>query len=138
MSEIARFARALELLLQSHITLLNALKMALPVVGNESLKKELTSCGKILEQGGYLSEGLRKSRWFPPFVVHWIRVGEESGRLDEILGEIANWYELETARFVKLATQLIEPVLILLIGLILGFIVIAVLMPVFSMNAVIS
>lgn len=138
MSEIARFARALELLLQSHITLLGALKTALPVVGNESLKKELAACGKILEQGGYLSQGLRKSRWFPAFVVHWIRVGEESGRLDEILGEIANWYELETSRFVKLATQLIEPLLILLIGLILGFIVIAVLMPVFSMNAVIS
>jgi len=138
MSEIARFSRALELLLHSHITLLNALKIALPVLGNESLKKELKACGKVLEQGGYLSEGLRKSRWFPPFVVHWIRVGEESGRLDEILGEIANWYEQETARFVKLATQLIEPSLILLIGLILGFIVIAVLMPVFSMNAIIS
>lgn len=138
MTEIARFARAQELLLQSQITLLRALKTALPVVSNECLKKELGACSKILEQGGYLSEGLRKSRWFPSFVVHWIRVGEESGRLDEILGEIADWYEQESAGFMKLTVQLLEPLLILLIGLMLGFIVIAVLMPVFSMNAVIS
>ncbi len=138
MTQIARFARSLAILLQSQITLLSALKIALPVVSNESIKKELTACSKILEQGGYLSEGLRQSRWFPLFVVHWIRVGEESGRLDEILGEIADWYEQESAGFMKLTSQLLEPLLILLIGLVLGFIIIAVLMPVFSMNAVIS
>ncbi len=138
MTQIARFARALAILLQSQITLLSALKIALPVVSNESIKKELTACSKILEQGGYLSEGLRKGKRFPAFVIHWIKVGEESGRLDEILGEIADWYEQESAGFMKLTSQLLEPLLILLIGLVLGFIIIAVLMPVFSMNAVIS
>lgn len=88
-----------------------------------------------MEQGGYLSEGLQQSNMFPKFVQHLIRTGEESGRLDESLAEIADWYESEIDETVKLTTSLMEPLVILVVGFLLGLIVIAVLMPVFSMNA---
>lgn len=138
MIQVARLARTLELLIKSGIPVLMSLKIAIPVIGNGAIKKELKDCCAALEKGGYLSEGLRQSRIFPPFVIHLVRIGEESGKLDDSLAEIAAWYEQDVAETIKIMTQLLEPVMILLVGGILGLVVLAVLMPIFSMNTVIS
>ncbi|MBI4549795.1 MAG: type II secretion system F family protein [Candidatus Omnitrophica bacterium] len=138
MLQISRLARTLELLLKSGIPVLMSLKIAVPVIGNSAVKKEVKDCCAVLEKGGYLSEGLRQGSLFPSFVVHLVRLGEESGKLEESMGEIAAWYEQETAESIKIMTQLLEPVMILVVGGILGLVVMAVLMPIFSMNTVVS
>lgn len=138
MSQLARLCRTLELLIKSGISLLRALRIALPVLTNEEVKKEFESCYHGVEHGGALSEALRKSKLTPLFVVHLIKIGEESGKLDESFGDIADWYEQEVDESIKMMTQLLEPLVILFVGLLLGFMAIAILLPVFSMNAVIS
>jgi len=133
--EIARFSRSLEILIKNKMQVMNAIAIVIPIVQNQSIRSELEKSRQLMEQGGYLSEGLQQSNMFPKFVQHLIRTGEESGRLDESLAEIADWYESEIDETVKLTTSLMEPLVILVVGFLLGLIVIAVLMPVFSMNA---
>jgi type II secretory pathway component PulF len=127
-------ARTLELLLRSGIPLIKAIRIVVPVVTNQALRRELDGCRMALEQGGFLSDSLKKARYFPPFVCYFVGIGEESGRLDETLHEIADWYEKDTMEAVKIMMSLLEPCLILVIGSILGFIIMAVLLPVFSIN----
>ncbi len=136
--EIARFSRSLEILIKNKMQALQAVSIVIPIVQNRSIRDELEKSRQQMEQGGYLSEGLGQSEVFPKFVHYLIRTGEESGRLDEALAEIADWYESEIDETVKVTTSLMEPLVILVVGFILGLIVIAVLMPVFSMNAAIQ
>lgn len=133
-SEMARLARTLELLLKSGIPILSGLRLAIPVVKNTAMQHELLRCYALLEDGGYLSAGLRESKIFPPFVFQMLSIGEESGRLDESLAELADWYTQDTNESIKIMTNLLEPVIILAIGLVLTFIIVAVLLPVFSIN----
>lgn len=133
-SEIARFSRTLELLLKSGIPMLKALRIAEPVLQNRALGQELFRCHSILEDGGYLSDGLRKGKYFPSFVCYFIAIGEESGKLDESLQEIADWYEKDTAEAIKIMTTLLEPTIILIVGGLLAAMIMAVLLPVFSIN----
>lgn len=136
--EVGKLSRSLELLIKNGMQVLNALKVAIPVVGNEAMKEELELCCKKLEEGGRFSEGLKNSRFFPPFFSYLISVGEESGKLDETLREAAEWYEKDTALSVQIFTNLLEPAIILVVGSVLGVIIVAVLLPVFSINALIQ
>jgi len=136
-SEISRMARTLELLLRSGISLIKAMRILVPVVRNFALRRELETCRAQLEQGGFLSDSLKKARYFPPFVCYFVGIGEESGRLDETLREIADWYEKDTMEAIKIMMSLLEPGLILVVGIILGFIIMAVLLPVFSINTMV-
>jgi len=133
-AEVARLCRTLFLLLKSGIPIVQAVRMVLPALGNEAVKHDLHQSALRLEQGGCLSDALRNTSRFPPLMYHFIGIGEESGRLDEALNEIADWYERDTAEGIKILTNLLEPVIILSVGLILGLIIIAVLLPVFSIN----
>jgi len=136
-AEIARMSRTLELLLKSGIPLVKGMKILIPVVKNLAIRSELERCRVELEQGSLLSISLKKSALFPPFVCHFIGIGEESGRLDESLHEIAEWYEKDTAEAVKIMLSLLEPAVILVIGIILAFIIMAVMLPVFSINTMV-
>ncbi len=137
-AEIARSARTLELLLKSGIPILKALRIAVPVTGNLRVRQDIEACRLLVEEGGTVSEGLRRSSLFPAFARHFVSIGEESGNLDESLREIAEWYEKDTEEAVKVMTSLLEPLMILVIGGILGVVIIAVLLPVFSMNTMVS
>lgn len=137
-AEIARTARTLELLLKSGIPILKALRIAVPVTGNLRVRQDIEACRLLVEEGGTVSEGLRRSPLFPAFARHFVSIGEESGNLDESLREIAEWYEKDTEEAVKVMTSLLEPLMILVIGGILGVVIIAVLLPVFSMNTMVS
>ena len=136
--ETARFARALELLIGSGMQILNAVRIAIPVIGNEALKGELEKCSRKLEEGGFLSDGLRQSKLFPAFVCHLVSIGEESGKLDEAFREIAAWYEKDTTQTIQIFTNLLEPAIIVGVGFVLGLIIVAVLMPVFSINSMVQ
>jgi len=133
-SQLAQFSRTLELLIQSSIPILKAIKIAIPILDNSVIQDELVKSCKDLEEGSSFGKSLAKSKIFPKFMTSLIIVGEESGRMDEALGEIAATYERDTDEAVKMMTSLLEPILILVMGLIVGFIVVAMLLPIFEIN----
>ena len=108
------------------------IKSKMPFMPLKVLKK---TSRKELEQGGSFGRSLKGSKLFPAFMANLIVVGEESGRITESLSEIANAYERDTDEQMKVMTSLLEPLMILLIGLIVGFIVVAMLLPVFDISA---
>ncbi|MEE8359309.1 MAG: type II secretion system F family protein [Candidatus Omnitrophota bacterium] len=132
--ELARFCRTLELLIQNGVPILKALNIAIPVLDNEVIKNRLLQSYSELEQGSSFGKSLKNSPLFPPFMCNLIAVGEESGKLDEALSEIAASYEKDVDEGVKIMSSLLEPVMILVMGLIVGFIVIAMLLPIFEIN----
>jgi general secretion pathway protein F len=136
-AEMARFSRTMELLLKSGITILRALYITLPVMGNELLRKEVSRSYAELEQGGSFGKSLRNSALVPVFMSNLLIVGEESGKLDDALAELAESYERDTDETLKTLGSLIEPAMILGMGLIVGFIVVAMLLPVFEINSMV-
>jgi type II secretory pathway component PulF len=132
--ELARFCRTLELLAKSGISILEAIKIAAHVFDNGAIKEEIVcSCEKV-EQGGSFGDSLQESKLLPLFMSNLIVVGEESGRLDESLAEVASSYERDTDEAIRVSTALLEPLMILTVGLVVGFIVIAMLLPIFQIN----
>ncbi|MFH0985429.1 MAG: type II secretion system F family protein [Candidatus Omnitrophota bacterium] len=136
--QIARFTRTLELLIKSGIAIIDGIQSATPVVSNPVLKNELIKCLKDIKEGGSFGKSLRASKCFPNFMTNLISVGEESGKLDEALGEIANFYEREADEATRIVTSLLEPLMILGMGLVVGFIVIAMLLPMFEINMMVK
>lgn len=133
-AELARFNRTMELLIRSGISILKAIEISIPVLDNEAIKQELLRSCKELEQGASFGKSLKKSTLFPAFMSNLLIMGEESGNLEEVLSEIANTYESETEEAIKVMTTLLEPLAILVMGVVVGFIVIAMLLPVFQIN----
>ncbi|MDD5729612.1 MAG: type II secretion system F family protein [Candidatus Omnitrophica bacterium] len=137
-AELARFSRTLELLIKSGIPILNAIDISIPVLDNEIVRIQLKKSYKELEQGGSLGRSLKSSKLFPLFMSNLIIVGEESGKLDDALKEVANSYEKDTDEAIRVMGSLLEPVMILVMGLIVGFIVIAMLLPIFGINMMVK
>ncbi|MFC1658529.1 type II secretion system F family protein [Candidatus Omnitrophota bacterium] len=133
-TELARFSRSLELLIRSGMPILKAIDASIPILKNEIIKRQLLRSYQELEQGGSFGRSLKKAKIFPAFMTNLISVGEESGRLDEALAEIARTYERDIDEAIKVMTSLLEPMMILLMGLIVGFIVVAMLLPIFQIN----
>jgi len=133
--ELMRFARTLEILIRSGIPILKAIKVTVPVLQNELIKEKVTAGKKILQEGGSFTKSLEVSGFFPEFMINLLLVGEESGRLAESLAEIGNTYERETEETIKTMISLIEPVLILIMGVVVGFIVFSMLFPLFQITA---
>lgn len=133
-AELARFARTLEMLIKNGIPILKAIDISLPILDNEILKNKLRQSYKDLEDGGSFGKSLKDSKAFPVFMANLISVGEESGKLDEALSEVATSYEHDTDEALRVMSSLLEPIMILVMGLIVGFIVVAMLLPVFEIN----
>jgi type II secretory pathway component PulF len=133
-AELARFCRTLELLIKDGITILKAIEIAVPVIDNEIIKNHLLQSYQQLQRGGSFGRSLRNVKLFPVFMSNLIGVGEESGRLDEALAEVAGNYERDTDEAIKVMNSLLEPVMILVMGLIVGFIVVAMILPIFEIN----
>ncbi|MDA8126946.1 MAG: type II secretion system inner membrane protein GspF [Deltaproteobacteria bacterium] len=134
---VARFSRTLGTLLQSGVPLLAALEIAKNVVDNRLIAAEIQIAAKEVEEGQNLSAPLARSGFFPPIAVEMISVGEQSGSLEPMLLRIAQSYETEAAASVLLLTSLLEPIMILTMGVVVGFVVISVLLPIFEMNQLI-
>ena len=133
-TELSRFCRTLGLLIKSGLPILNAIDISIPVLRNEIIKNKLRQSYGDLEQGGSFGKSLKKSKLVPLFMSNLIIVGEESGRLDDALEEVASAYERDTDEAIKTFTSLLEPLMILGMGLIVGFIVVAMLLPIFEIN----
>jgi len=134
-SEIARFSRSLGLLLKNGIPVYESIELAANTLDNQALKERLDEASEaILNQGCTISESFKRAGIFPEFMINMVAVGEESGRLEESLSEIASAYEKEVEQTMKVMTSMIEPILILIVGGFVGFIVFAMLLPILNMG----
>ena len=134
-SEMARFSRSLGLLLKNGIPIHESLPLATNTVDNLVLKTRLAEASEAIINGGStLSESFNRSGIFPEFLLSMIAVGEESGKLEESLDQIASSYEKEVDQTMKVMVSLVEPLLILSVGGIVGFIVFAMLLPILNMG----
>ncbi|MBF0493823.1 MAG: type II secretion system F family protein [Candidatus Omnitrophica bacterium] len=133
-SETAQFSRAMSMALSSGISIIQSVNICVPILNEYGIINAVNSSLKQLEAGGSFGEALKNTKVFPPFVYNLIKIGEESGNLEESLTNIAETYEEDCEEALKVMTNLIEPILVLVVGLIVGFIVVAVLLPVFNIN----
>jgi general secretion pathway protein F len=131
---LARFGRTLGSLLQSGVPLLTSLQIVRNIVNNVLIAQTIDDATGEIREGKSLYASLAKSQWFPPVVLQMISVGEQSGELEVMLGKMASSYEREVEADIMGMTALIEPVMILMMGLIVLFIVVSILLPIFEMN----
>lgn len=129
---LARFSRTLSTLLVSGVPILQAMETVAGTVGNEIISEAIMNARARIREGERINEPLTKSKMFPPMVVHMISIGEESGALDHMLSKIAEFYEGEVESSLQSLTSAIEPVMIVFLGVVVGFIVIAMFMPLVS------
>lgn len=134
-AEIAKFTRTMSLLIDSGLSVQESLSLGTGTIQNVSLRSRMDAVGAaIVNRGSTLSAGLTHADVFPPFAVNMIMVGEESGELSDALREVALVYDREVEQSIKLLVSLLEPLLILLVGGIVAFIVFAMLMPIFEIG----
>ncbi len=132
--EIAHFTRTLGTLLANGVIISKALAVVKDVAGNEVLSRDIERMLRDVVDGSSLTDTLVKSPFFPDLVRNMVAVGEETGSLEKSLFKIAESYERQADRTIKVITSLLEPIMIVVIGSIVGFIVISMLLPIFQMN----
>lgn len=137
-ASIARFTRTLGSLMKSGVAILEGFDIIAKTAGNIIIEENLLSIKEDVANGSSVAEPLRKSELFPPMVSHMVSVGEKTGKLDEMLEKTADYYEAEVDDTVNNLSTLIEPIIIVFLGVIIGFIVIAMYLPIFRLGTVIK
>ena len=132
--ETARLARTLGILLTSGIPILGALEIVKGIVQNSFIAGALDSVKERVSKGSDIAEAIRKTGLFPPIVIHIIATGQMSGSIENGLMDIADMYDDEVEMTAKTLTSLIEPVILLIMGAVIGSIVLAILLPIFEIN----
>jgi type IV pilus assembly protein PilC len=131
---VARFSRNLSTLLRSGIPLMQALETIEEIVGNTVAAEDLARARANIKEGDLMSPVLASSSFFPPMAVSMVTVGEESGSLDVLLEKLAVFYEQEVEAMVTSLSSTIEPLMILGVGLMIGFIAISIYLPLFGLS----
>lgn len=136
--DTSRFARTLGVLLQGGVSLVNALAIAREVIGNRTLRRDLDDASAVLREGRSLSGALLESGRFPTLALHMVQVGEETGRLEEMLLKVAGIYEDEVGSVIKRLLALLEPALILSLGVMIAGIIISILLGILGVNELVG
>lgn len=131
---IARFARTLATLLRSGVPVLNALDITKDVLNNVRLSEVVAEAREAIREGESIAAPLKKSREFPPIVVHMIATGEASGQLEDMLEHVSDNYDFQVDQKVDKLTTLIEPIMIVGMGVGVAFIVFSILMPILQLS----
>ena len=131
---VARFTRTLGTLIKSGVPIMQALETVAQTAGNVVIAEAVMLTRESIREGGHLSDPLKKSGIFPSMVTSMISVGEETGALDIMLSKIADFYDQEVDTAVKGLTSLIEPIVIVVMGVVIGTIVVAMFMPMFGLG----
>jgi type IV pilus assembly protein PilC len=131
--QVAQFSRVLGTLLIGGIPLLQALDTAADSLGTQVLKKVLASAVKLVREGQALSGSLRKTKIFPSLALDMIEVGESTGALPQMLTSVAEFYEEDVSNSVTAALSLIEPVIMIIMGIFVAFVLISLYLPIFSL-----
>ncbi len=129
---VARFTRTLGTLLRSGVPLLNALEIVRDSAGNMVVSGAVEDIRQAVREGEGISKPLEKADIFPPMVTQMVSVGEETGSIDSMLEKIADFYDQEVETTVKSLTSLLEPLMMVVIGLLVGSIVVGMYLPIFS------
>lgn len=133
-SAVARFTRTLGTLVSSGVDILQAMEITARTAGNVIIEEAVMKSRQSIAGGSEISKPLAETGVFPPMVVHMISAGEKSGALEEMLGKIADFYEVEVDNSVEALTSMLEPLVMVFVGGILGVIVIAMFLPILSMS----
>ena len=135
---VAKFTRTLGTLISSGVPILDGLDIVAKTSGNKVVEKAIYATRQSISEGKTLSEPLEASKVFPPMVVQMIGVGETTGALDAMLSKIADFYDDEVDSTVGILTSLLEPILMIFLGIVIGFIVVAMYLPIFKMAGTIG
>lgn len=130
---IARFSRTLGTLLASGVGIMEALEISSKTVGNNTIEKAILRAKTAIQEGKSITVPLSKEKYIPAMVTQMISVGEQTGNLDQMLGKIADFYEDEVDAAVGAMTSLLEPILMVFLGAIIAFLVIAMYLPIFNL-----
>ena len=134
MVAISRLTSTLATMLASGVQLLDAMDVAKRVMNNRVLEQAVEGARQNIREGETIAEPLKRSGEFPPLVTHMIAVGERSGEMEEMLRRIGHIYDGEVDRVITRFTSLLEPIMILVMGVLVFFIVVAILLPIFEMG----
>ncbi len=137
-SAVSRFTRTLGTLLGSGVPILQGLEITGRTAGNKVIQEAIEKTSESISQGDTIAEPLRESGVFPPMVVQMIGIGEQTGALDEMLAKIADFYDDEVDSAVEALTAAIEPIMIVVMGTMVGGMLVAMYLPIFKMASVIS
>lgn len=132
--ELALFARTLGNLIRNGVPILTALDITCGVVSNKVMQDEINQLAPSISQGGNMATTLGDSPHFPPNITSMIAVGEETAQLDKVLLKISDTCEQEVDRSLKTLTSMLEPIIILVLGVVVGFIVISMMLPIMSLD----
>ena len=135
---VARFSSTLGTLLGSGVPILGAMTIVKSIITNEVLSDVIEEAREAVKEGAAIAEPLRRSGQFPPMVTHMIAIGEKSGELEEMLDNIAETYELQVETKVEQLTSLLQPLIIIMMGLVVGFLVFSVVTPMLNINQALS
>jgi general secretion pathway protein F len=134
--EVARFSRTLGTLLHGGVPLLQSMTIVRDIIGNQSIARNIDPIRNGIKKGEGIAQPMKQSGVFPPLAMHLVEVGEESGKLDGMLLQVADAYDIEVRNSIKSLIAIFEPLLILLMGIIIGTIVVSMLSAIFSINDV--
>jgi type IV pilus assembly protein PilC len=137
-NHIARFCRTLGTLLHAQVSLIDALETTLRVISLKPLQEEVREIIRQVQQGRAVAEPVIRSKYFPPMVAQMIAVGEETSELDSMLLKVADYYEKDLDSTVETLSTVIEPVLILVLGLVVGAILVSMYLPMFDLVNVVG
>ncbi len=135
---VAKFTRTLGTLITSGVPILDGLSITAKTAGNKVIEEAIMSARMSISGGKTIAEPLSKGEVFPKMVTHMISVGETTGALDAMLGKIADFYEDEVDQAVAALTSLLEPMMMVFLGTVVGFIVVAMYLPIFQMASAIG
>jgi type IV pilus assembly protein PilC len=133
-SSVAKFARTLGTLLRSGVPILEALETVAKTSGNKVVEEVILFARASIREGQGITEPLKKNGVFPPMVVQMVSVGEETGKIDDMLMRAADFYEVEVDTAVEGLSSIIEPVIIVFLGVTIGYIVVAMFLPMFDLG----
>lgn len=134
MVAVSRFAKTLSTLLYSGVPILNAMDIVKKIIDNKVLEKAVATARENIKEGESIAVPLRRSGEFPPIVTQMIAIGEQSGELEEMLDTLADSYEKEVRYTMDRLTAMLEPMMIVVLSVVIGFIVFAVVMPILKIN----
>lgn len=129
----SRFTRNLSTILSSGVNMIKAIEIVSTVIGNKVVQDKLMETRDKVMKGIFLAEAIKDIDVFPPMLISMVKIGEESGELDEILAKTADFYDQEVEERLSKMIVMLEPIMILVMGLLVGFIVIAMMLPMFDM-----
>lgn len=129
----SRFTRNLSTILASGVGMIKAIEIISTVVGNKIIEEKLMNARDEVMKGRLLADAIKDIKVFPPILIAMVKIGEESGQLDDILESTADFFDKEVEDSLSKMVTLIEPIMILVMGLIVGFIVISIMLPMFNM-----